>query len=108
MSYILVIEDNKWNQELFKEILETAGHKVVIAGNGVEGIRNYQHSMPKLVVTDIIMPEMDGIEVIHKIKRLTPEMPIIAMSGGGKMVVGEEILETASLVGANRVLKSLL
>ncbi len=72
MPSILVIEDNEDIRALYKRILERAGHKVIEAPDGKAGTRLYRESPADLVITDIIMPEKEGIETI---KELTSDFP---------------------------------
>ena len=83
--------------------MEAAGHSVVEAGNGVEGIALRQSQPFDLIVTDIIMPEMDGVQAIKELRQLYPQQKIMAIAGGGR-VRREGRLEFARKVGAERVL----
>ena len=71
-----------------------------MATNGLEGIALFKESTPDLVITDIIMPEMEGLETIREMKRLKPDLKIIAMSGGGK-VSADSYLKIAGIFGAS-------
>ncbi|MCU0857156.1 MAG: response regulator [Pontiellaceae bacterium] len=82
MARILVIEDDSPVQALFKELLEGEGYSVSLADNGREGLFQIYEQKPDLIITDIMMPEMDGIEVIQAIHKLDKNLPIIAISGG--------------------------
>jgi CheY-like chemotaxis protein len=83
MKQILVIEDDVDQRELYKLVLEEAGYQVVEASNGVVGLDLYAQQACDLVITDIFMPEKEGIETILELKRRTPAVKIIAISGGG-------------------------
>ncbi len=79
---ILVAEDNFENQEIIRRRLERAGHQVSIAANGVEAVERAKSEMPDLILMDISMPIMSGIEATQTIRR-TPEVrliPIIALT----------------------------
>jgi DNA-binding NtrC family response regulator len=80
---ILVVDDNPQIRSLFEEVLKREGFNVEIASNGNEGLRVFQTSNIDLVITDIVMPEKDGIELIMEIKKDNTNIPIIAISGGG-------------------------
>lgn len=82
MHRILVIEDDRSVQTLFEQLLEGEGFSVSLASNGREGLHLAREQMPDLVITDIMMPEMDGLEVIQAIQKMNPILPIIAISGG--------------------------
>ena len=100
---ILVVDDNDQMRELLRLMLETVGHEVLDAANGKVAL-HLQKTMPAdLVITDIIMPEMEGIELITNIRKVTPHVKIIAISGGGK-IDADLCLEIADKLGADRTL----
>lgn len=78
---ILVVEDEFGLHEVFREIFRMEGYEVRIATNGVNGYELYQQFHPDLVFTDIIMPEMDGLELVSKIRESNPQIKVIYMSG---------------------------
>lgn len=82
MADILIIDDDNALQTLFKQFMESAGHTARTAPNGREGLRLIKKSVPDLIITDIMMPEMDGLEILREIRMTHPELPIIAISGG--------------------------
>ena len=83
MGKILVIEDDDLMREMLVEMLARDGHDVSSASNGAEGLERIEGEPFELVVTDIVMPEKEGLETIISIRR-TLNIPIIAMSGGGR------------------------
>ncbi len=97
MARILVIDDNKRFQEMLKEVLERQEYEVVTASDGKEGMDLYRKEPTDLVITDIIMPDKEGIETIFELQRDFPNAKIIAISGGGKMKA-ENCLRTAGLI----------
>ena len=103
MARILIIDDEESNIFTLREILEFAGHDVVDASNGNEGIALQKKSPFDLVITDIIMPEKEGIETIIDLKRDYPDLKVIAISGGGGNC-NDDILKKAEDSGANRQL----
>jgi len=103
MSKILVIDDEEAMRSVLRRGLETAGHSVVEAANGVEGLKQIEAGGIELIVTDLLMPEMDGIEIIFSIRKNHPELKIIAMSGGGQLPA-DGYLKIAQRGGARRVL----
>lgn len=111
MKRILIIEDNAWERELFKDILEHAGYEVLEAPDGEIGVRLYRQSPCDLVITDIFMPEKDGLETIQELKHEFPTVSIIAVSGGGKHSrrIGNSeaglFLQAAEGLGADRTLQ---
>lgn len=104
MARILVVDDEAIIRRMMRTALEQAGHEVVEAQNGEEAIR-LQHASPaELVITDMLMPEADGVEVIMELRRQSPELKIIAMSGGGHF--GQtETLDVAMPLGAMSTLR---
>jgi CheY-like chemotaxis protein len=102
MAHILIIDDEPSLRTLFRQFLEGQGFSVAEAADGREGIRLLCAQKPDLVVTDIMMPEMDGLEVILEIRKAHPGIPVIAISGGmksGKM----SFLTHAKKFGACRI-----
>ncbi len=83
MARILIIDDEPNLRSMLRRMLYLAGHQVSEAGNGAEGIDLYERDPPDLIITDILMPEKEGIETIMALHRADPDLPIIAISGGG-------------------------
>jgi len=81
---ILVVEDDAAVAFTVREMLSSAGYQVTTAANGVEAIEAYRRSRSDLVVTDLIMPEKDGLETIIDLRRGDPAVRMLAMSGGGR------------------------
>lgn len=102
MKKILIIDDEPDILVMLKKMMERAGFMVQMAANGEEGLRNFYEDLPDLVITDIIMPEKEGLEIIREMKRKRPGLKIIAISGGGR-ISAESYLETARHFGANHV-----
>jgi len=104
MQKILIIDDEPHILMMLKKMMEKAGYETDLAANGKEGMEIFQKSPSDLVITDIIMPEKEGLETIREMKRIHPELKIIAMSGGGK-ISAENYLETARIFGATRIIQ---
>src|SRR4051812_6717914 len=83
MAAILVIDDEAPMRRTIRRIAETAGHTILEAENGREGVRLFQDHRPALVITDIMMPEKEGIETIREIRAVEAATKILAVSGGG-------------------------
>lgn len=104
MALILVIDDEDQVRTMVRHTLEKMGHTVCEAANGNDGLHMFECARFDLVVTDIIMPEMEGIETIMEIRRRNPEARIIAMSGGGR-ARNLEFLPLAKKLGADQALR---
>ena len=102
MAVILVIDDDADMRTTMERILRSSGHDVICANNGRDGLAVLDTQLPDLIVTDIFMPEIEGIETIIAARRLGRKMGIIAVSGGGGMRV--DFLSSAERLGADRVL----
>ncbi|MDB4444242.1 response regulator [bacterium] len=103
MANILIIEDDDQLRTMLREMLERIGYKVTEARNGNEGIERYRENPADLVITDIIMPEKEGVETIIELTRDFPDVNIIAISGGGR-VPAEEYLRMVKKLGAKHTL----
>lgn len=103
MPRILIIDDEKEIREMLRQKLEPEGYQVETAPNGKVGLRIQEEDPCDLVITDIFMPEKEGIETIRELRRDFPEVKIIAMTGGFRYGP-EELLEAARMLGAHRTL----
>jgi len=99
MARILLIDDDPLVRNMIRQILELDGHSVVDASNGAVAMRVWSEQPADLIVTDILMPEKDGLEVIRELRRQCPEVKIIALSGGNRKI-GFDTLAVASRFGA--------
>jgi CheY-like chemotaxis protein len=99
MALILIIDDEPQIRSMLKLMLERDGYEVAEAPDGVEGIRIYRQNPADLIITDLIMPNKDGIGVIIDLKKEFPNVKIIAMSGGG-LNKPEGYLKGAKKLGA--------
>ena len=104
MARVLIIDDEPHILLMVKKMLERAGYEVDLASNGSEGLRLFESIQPDLVITDIIMPEKEGLETIREMRRQSKDLKIIAMSGGGK-ISADNYLETARIFGAARLIE---
>lgn len=98
MADVLVIEDDEAVRFSLLTALESMGHTVETAVNGVEGVEKCDVKDYDLVITDLIMPEKDGVQTILELKIKNPDLKIVAISGGGKNV---DIMETTYRIGAD-------
>jgi YesN/AraC family two-component response regulator len=84
MQRILIIDDDDKLRTTLRSLLENAGYTVDEAEDGAQGLARFRENSADLVITDIVMPEREGLETIMELKREAPKLKIIAMSGGGK------------------------
>jgi len=99
MKRILIIEDDIQVRLLLRQMLERVGYEVADASNGSEGIRLYRDEPADLIITDIIMPEKEGVETIIELKRDFPDVKIIAISGGSRGIDAQNCLYYAKQLG---------
>ncbi len=99
MARILIIDDDEQILAMLRQTLEREGYKVVDASDGKEGLRRYRENPTDLIITDLIMPEKEGIETILELRRDFPDVKIIAISGGGRVDPGQ-YLSIAKSFGA--------
>jgi len=103
MPRILLIDDDNAFRTMLRLTLTHFGYEVIEARNGLEGLGKYNSGGADLVITDIVMPEKEGLEVLMELGHHRPPVKVIAMSGGGR-VSAANYLQSASLLGAARVL----
>src|SRR5580692_8329114 len=99
MKKILVIEDNAIVRDTVMRVLQSVGYEVVVANDGLRGIEAFRKEAPDLVISDIIMPEQEGIATIRQILGEKPGTKIIAISGGGR-IGNTDFLQIARKMGA--------
>ncbi len=85
MAKILVIDDEKDIRVVLRQVLEREGHEVHVAAGGDEGLELLASNGADVVITDIIMPGIDGVATLGKIKENWPSLPVIVISGGGNV-----------------------
>ena len=103
MPRILVIDDEQLLRSTVVTLLTRAGFTVEEASDGRAGIAMFHKNPPDIVLTDIFMPNRDGIEIIKELKHSSPRTKIIAMTGGGHLRM-MEIASAAKVLGADHVL----
>lgn len=106
MSRILIVEDTRLMRDSLVDVLTASGHEVTTADNGQEAVDMIAEGAAfDIIITDIIMPEMDGIQAILEIQTMQPDARIIAISGGSARMEKAQGLETAARLGAVAVLE---
>jgi CheY-like chemotaxis protein len=103
MHRILLVDDDEQFRNMLSETLRGAGYEVLEAREGAEGLKFYHEHGTDLIITDLIMPEKEGLEIIQELRRNDPEVKIIAMSGGGRNGP-YDYLKVAKAFGARQVL----
>ena len=101
MARILLIEDDNDLRTMLRTVLADAGHTVIEARDGQEGLNLFRQAGADLVVTDIVMPEKEGLAVLLELRKAQPPVKVIAMSGEGN---ASDYLDMARLMGAAKVL----
>ncbi len=101
VALILIVDDDPWIRKVYSEILQAAGHEVICAEDGQQGLNMYRHSDFDLVITDMIMPVKDGLKMIMEMRAEYPDARIIAVSGGGT-IEAERYLNLADTIGAQK------
>jgi CheY-like chemotaxis protein len=104
VSHILLVDDDVQFRGMLEQMLVGDGHRVTSAGDGEEGMRLANEVNPDLIITDILMPLRDGIQTILALSRGGSEVPVIAISGGRRMISAEFNLESAKLLGVRATL----
>jgi CheY-like chemotaxis protein len=104
VANILVIDDEAPTRRFVAMALEKQGHAVAEAADGAEALKVLAGRAVDLVITDLLMPETDGIETIMELRRLYPATKIIAISGGGEYQSGAGFLRAAESLGADATL----
>lgn len=93
MAQVLVVEDSPTQAHMVRGLLERAGHEVRTASNGVEGLKATDEFAPQVVVTDLQMPEMNGLELVGAIRRHSPAVPVVLMTAFGSEDIAVDALK---------------
>ena len=101
MAKILVIEDDEIVRGVIRRVLQSKGFDVLEASDGKQGVDVFREKSADLVITDIVMPNKEGLETIRDLRRLDPQVKIIAISGGGRNTP-DDYLDVAEKFGAMR------
>ena len=106
MKAILIVDDDQSFRTLVRRVLETSAYHLKAAENGVQALSHLRRSQVALLITDLVMPERDGIETIIQARKQHPGLKILALSGARD---SDQYLKVASLIGADATLdKSLV
>lgn len=78
---VLVVEDDRWGRKIISDILRRDGHEVIEAADGAQAVELLEHRSFDLIISDVVMPNMDGLKLLDHIRRVSPRTPVILMSG---------------------------
>lgn len=101
MTTILLVDDENLLREGVREILEMSDYSIIEARDGEEGLALFATNNVDLVISDIVMPNMDGVDFVTRLRESFPQVPILTISGGSRVVSARFGLDSALLSGAN-------
>lgn len=101
MTTILLVDDEDLLREGVREILEMSDYSVIEARDGEEALALFTVNNVDLVISDIVMPNMDGVDFVTRLRESFPDVPILTISGGSRVVSARFGLDSALLSGAN-------
>ena len=104
MASVLVVDDDRLLRLLFTRVIEELGHDVVAVESGFRALRRLGNHHVDLVITDIMMPDMDGLELIRQVRTEWPNVKILAASAGSA-IVGTNYLRASQRFGADEILQ---
>ncbi len=104
MAKIILIDDDPQVRSVLAGFLKIGNHQVVEAENGQQGLQHLSHEQPDLIITDIVMPETDGFELIMALANKEPPLRVIAISGGSRGLQQEMLIGVAQSMPVNKVL----
>ncbi|MCG5241657.1 response regulator transcription factor [Azospirillum doebereinerae] len=104
MARVLIIDDDDVARMMLLRALTRGGHEATGARDGVEGVALFRESPADLVITDIFMPNQEGLATIMELRRSAPSLKIIAISGGGARA-SLDVLSVAEALGAQKTLR---
>jgi CheY-like chemotaxis protein len=102
---LLIVEDHDDTRALLVETLREQGYDVLESAHGREASQLAQRHSIDLIITDVLLPGKDGLEVILEVRKQQPQMRFLAISGGGRTIAADDCLHSAKAFGAQAVLK---
>ncbi len=103
MWKLLVVDDDEALRVFLRKVLERAGHTVLVAGNGREALRLLEREPVDGMISDMIMPECEGVETLLAVRKRFPALRVVAISGGGRLTPSD-LLTLAQAAGARKTL----
>ena len=91
MATVLVIDDEEGIRNLLDTLLSRKGYEVVLASNGQRGLELFRRKRPDVIVLDLKMPEMNGLEVLRQVRQLNPTQPVIVLTGAGTAEAEQQV-----------------
>ena len=104
MARVLLVDDSSAVLQIVRDVLREAGHEVHEAADGKRGLAQFRRTSPDLVISDVVMPEMDGFELLWAIRAEAPMTPLILMSGRNRSLRMDDLLRAAKVFGAWQVI----
>ena len=89
---VLVVDDDPVTVELLQEFLSAKGYEVITAGDGAEGLRRVKEERPHLILLDVQMPKMDGLEVLRRLREIDKEVSVIMVTGVNEEAIGRKAM----------------
>lgn len=105
MSRMLLVEDDEFGRSALRELFEEHNWEVAEAQNGIEAMRHLAQADFDVIVTDVFMPEMDGVELIRQVKITNKSQKILAISGGGAGMGADSTVDIIGAIGADAALQ---
>ncbi len=105
---VLIMEDDQWYRTLLETLLRGVGYRVLCAEDGVVGMRAMRQHGADVVITDLFMPEQDGLQTIRQLKREFPGVRVVAITAGAAFLSLENARATAALIGADAFIEKPL
>jgi len=102
---VLIVEDDPMLRRYLEEALHECGYEIIAASNGEEAERALHEHHVDAVLTDVLMPEQDGVRLIAELKRQQPDLPVVAMSGRGRVDLSIDSLGLMKALGADATLE---
>ncbi|HEX6592421.1 MAG TPA: response regulator [Moraxellaceae bacterium] len=103
--HVLIVEDDPMLRRYLEEALQACGYEIHSAGNGEEAAQWLSTHEVDAVLTDVLMPEQDGVKLVAELKRHKPQLPLVAMSGRGRTDLSIDSLSLMKALGADATLE---